>query len=280
MSTKPTSETPQEENSRISPHSIRDSEKKGLAGFWETLLRRFKTAMHLLMIFPLYGLGSLILGISLMPGILLVRATYRWSLEFSELTSAFALGSSVVASFFICGFTAMIILPLLNLILIGRLKSWKGPYYSLEAIRWYIHNGILYMLRYSFLEFVTPSPFSLWFYRAMGMTIGSGTVINSTHISDPSLITLGKRVTIGGSATIVAHYGQAGYLVLSPVLIEDDVTIGLRATVMGGATIQRGAKILPNSVIMPKTLVPAGEIWGGVPAQKIDLKKMVAPEKG
>jgi acetyltransferase-like isoleucine patch superfamily enzyme len=170
----------------------------------------------------------------------------------------------------------MIILPILNHVLVGSLKEWKGPYYSLEAIRWYIHNGILYMLRYSFLEFVTPSPFSLWFYRAMGMKIGESSVINSTHISDPSLVSLGSKVTIGGSATIVAHYGQAGFLVLSPVLIEDEVTIGLRATVMGGAKIRRGAKILPNSVVMPKTEVPAGEIWGGVPAQKIDLKKIVS----
>jgi acetyltransferase-like isoleucine patch superfamily enzyme len=134
------------------------------------------------------------------------------------------------------------------------------------------------MLRYSFLEFVTPSPFSLWFYKAMGMRVGRGSVINSTHISDPSLLHLGKKVTVGGSATIVAHYGQAGFLVLSPVIIEDDVTIGLRATIMGGVKIRKGAKILPNSVVMPKTEVPAGEVWGGVPAHKLDLKKVVASE--
>lgn len=261
-----------------SPYAIRHSDKKGFAGFWETLMRQFKTVMHIVMVVPLYGLASLILGISVMPGILLVRWAYHWSSSFSELVSAFTLGAAIVASFFVCGFTAMIILPILNKILVGRLKEWKGPYYSLEAIKWYIHNGILYMLRYSFLEFVTPSPFSLWFYKAMGMTVGSGSVINSTHISDPSLLYLGNKVTIGGSATIVAHYGQAGFLVLSPVTIEDDVTIGLRATIMGGVKIRKGAKILPNSVVMPKTEVPAGEVWGGVPAHKLDLKKVVSSE--
>lgn len=259
-----------------SPYSIKHSDKNGFAGVLERLLRQFKTIMHIIMVVPLYGLASLILGLAVMPGVLIVRWVHHWTAGSTEIVSAFALGAAIVSSFFACGFTAMIILPILNKIVVGRLKEWKGPYYSLEAIRWYIHNGILYMLRYSFLEFVTPSPFSLWFYKAMGMKVGKGSVINSTHISDPSLLQLGKKVTIGGSATIVAHYGQAGFLVLSPVVIEDDVTIGLRATVMGGVKIRKGAKILPNSVVMPKTEVPAGEVWGGVPAQKLDLKKALS----
>jgi serine acetyltransferase len=40
---------------------------------------------------------------------------------------------------------------------------------------------------------------------------------------------------------------------------------------MGGAQIGKGAKILPNSVVLPKTVIPAGETWGGVPAQKITV---------
>lgn len=261
-----------------SPYALSRSEKKGIAGFFETLLRKFKTLMQLTLIIPLYGVASVILGISIVPGVIIVREAHLFSASYSPLISAFIIGAALVASFFACGFTAMIVLPIINKLFVGQLKQWKGPYYSLEAIRWYIHNGLLYLLRYSFLEFVTPSPFGLWFYTAMGMKVGRNSVINSTHISDPSLIQIGHRVTIGGSATIVAHYGQAGFLVLSPVLIEDDVTIGLRATVMGGVKIRKGAKILPNSVVMPKTEVPAGEIWGGVPAHKLDLKKMVSPE--
>lgn len=252
---------------------IQGSNKKGLAGYVESLLRKFKTFVHILLIVPLYILASGILGISVVPGILLIRWVYHFAKEWQFLLNAFALGTAIIASFFICGFTAMIVLPFFNKIFVGRLKEWKGPYYSLEAIKWYTHNGILYMLRYSFLEFVTPSPFGLWFYQAMGMKVGQGTVINSTHISDPSLIEMGKRVTIGGSATIVAHYGQAGFLVLAPVKIGDGVTVGLKATIMGGVVIGENAKILPNSVLLPKTVVPPNELWGGVPAHKYELRR-------
>jgi acetyltransferase-like isoleucine patch superfamily enzyme len=109
----------------------------------------------------------------------------------------------------------------------------------------------------------------------MGMKIGEGTLINSSHLSDPSLIEMGRKVTLGGSVTIVAHYGQGGFLVLAPVKIGDKATIGLRAILMGGVTIGEGAKILPNSVVLPKTQVPAGETWGGVPARKIEAHELV-----
>jgi serine acetyltransferase len=105
----------------------------------------------------------------------------------------------------------------------------------------------------------------------MGMKIGRGVQLNTTNISDPSLIELGDKVTIGGSATIVAHYGQGGFLVIAPVKIGEGVTVGLKATIMGDVEIGEYAKILPNSVVLPKTRIPAGETWGGVPAVKIDL---------
>ena len=104
----------------------------------------------------------------------------------------------------------------------------------------------------------------------MGMKIGKGTVINTTYISDPSMISLGEKVTLGGSVTIVGHYGQAGLLIISPVKIGNNCTIGLKCSVMGGATIGDNVKIMPHSVVMPKTTIPDGEIWGGVPAQKIE----------
>jgi acetyltransferase-like isoleucine patch superfamily enzyme len=251
------------------------SSKKGLLGFFENLLRQFKTLLHVLIVVPLYIIVSAVLGTSLAPGILLIRSVYRWSHDWPAWGSSLILGASLVFSFFLCGFGAMFVVPLVNRLFVGHLKQWRGPYYSLEAIRWYVHNGLLYILRYSFLEYVTPSPFSTWFYQAMGMKVGRGTVINSTHISDPSLITLGEKVTIGGSATLVAHYGQGGFLVMAPVVIHSGVTVGLKATVMGGVVIGKNAKILPNSVLLPKTQVPEGETWGGVPARKIEILRAV-----
>ena len=94
--------------------------------------------------------------------------------------------------------------------------------------------------------------------------------INTTNISDPGLITIEDGVTIGGSATIIAHYGVQGYLIIAPVLIRKNATIGLRAIVMGGVEIGERVKVLPNSVVLPKTIIPAGDTWAGVPAKRLE----------
>jgi len=247
------------------------SNRQGFGGVFETLMRRFKTILHIGMIVPLYGIGCGVIGLAVVPSVLLMRWVLSLAEGLSPLLSAWVIGSGIVASMFATGVGMIFVLPAANFVLLfgRRLKPWRGPYYSLEAIRWYIHNGVLYMLRYSFLEFFTPSPLAILFYKMMGMRIGRGTVINSTHLSDPSLVKLGKRVTIGGSATIVAHYGQAGFLVLAPVEIEDGATIGLKATVMGGVRVGKNARVMAHSVVLPKTVIPEGETWGGVPAQKI-----------
>jgi hypothetical protein len=246
------------------------SDRSGVGGWFENTLRKFQIVGHLILITPLYLVASSCLGLAVVPGFYLYQWADGLSATWSPMARFWFLGTSLGAGYFMYGFMMILIAPALNLAFQARLKDWRGPYYSLPAIRWYIHNGLTYLVRYTFLEFITPTPFNLLFYRLMGMKIGNGTIINSTHLSDPSLIEMGRKVTLGGGVTIVGHYGQGGYLVLAPVKIGDKATIGLRAIVMGGADIGAEAKILPGSVVLPKTVVPAGETWGGVPARKMD----------
>ena len=89
----------------------------------------------------------------------------------------------------------------------------------------------------------------------MGMKIGKGTLINTSNISDPCLIELGDYVTIGGSVTLMAHYGQKGILILSPTVIKDKAMVGLKSSIFGGVTIEEGAVVKPHEVILPKSVV-------------------------
>ena len=70
---------------------------------------------------------------------------------------------------------------------------------------------------------------------------------------------------------MLAHYAQGGYLVIAPVKVGRGATIGLRAIVMGGVTIGEKAKVLAGSFVLPKTVIPDGEPWGGIPAVKVEL---------
>ena len=249
------------------------SHEVGLKGLFETILRKFRIATHALALIPLYVGASICFGVSLQPSIHFFQWINRSSVGFDFVTRYLCLGIGLAIGFYLYGFTMMLVVPTVNFLLRCNLKPWRGIYYSFETLKWYVHNGLTYLARYTFLEFFTPTPFNNFFYRMMGMKIGKDTQINTTHISDPSLIELGNRVTIGGSATIIAHMGAKGFLIISPVKIHDGAVIGIKATIMSGVTVGANARVLPHSVVMPNTNIPAGETWGGVPARKLEKEK-------
>lgn len=254
-----------------------DSSHVGFLGAFERILRKFKNLVHGTIMLPLYLLGALVIGTSFLPGYLVFQFLHEQNFS-SHFMRAYVDVFSLGLGLILAGFSLMLLIPLVVFVLRAYPKAYRGPYYSVEMVPWYIHNGLLYLLRYSFLELVTPTPFNLWFYRRMGMKMGKGCTINSAQISDPCMIELGDYVTIGGSATVLAHYGAGGYVVLDPVKIHSRATLGLRAIVMGGVEIGEGAKVLANSVVMPKTKIPAGEMWGGVPAVKINMSTSTPQE--
>lgn len=255
------------------------SDHKGLKGLFEVFMRRFKVLMHVTTMLPGYIFASLIFGTALVLPIALFRSMVEWTAEANFWVQCAAYAFTLAFGFFTYGFGMIFVAPTMNFLLRLNLSPWRGPYYSLESFRWYLHNGLTYLVRFTFLEFVTPSPISNLFYQMMGMKIGKGTTINTTWISDPSLIVLGHKVTLGGSVTIVGHYGQGGLLVIAPVKIGNNVTVGLKSSIMGGVEIGDNVKILPHSVVMPKTVIPAGETWGGVPAQRIEVKQIYSQIK-
>jgi hypothetical protein len=251
------------------------SQHTGLKGFFEILLRKFKNFMHITLMLPIYFFAASVLGLALAPGITLFRYVQTQIVDQSFLIQNLSYALAIALGYFLYGLSLIFIIPACNFLIRGYLKEWRGPYYSIESVKWFLHNGLTYLVRFTFLEFVTPSPLNILFYKMMGMKIGRGVVINSTWISDPSLIEMDDKVTIGGSVTIVGHYGQGGLLIVSPVKIGKGCTIGLKATIMGGVTIGDGAKLLPHSVVLPKTIIPAGETWGGVPAAPIKITKAI-----
>jgi hypothetical protein len=248
------------------PHG---SSYRGFVGWYEKRLRRYKRPVLASTLILVYLLIACLLGVAVAPSFYAVNELFKWSETFNGLAPFYIKGVSIVLGFLIFGFSSIFIIPIPNRLILRFLKPYRGPYYSINVIWWYLHNILTYSVRYTFLEWITPTPFNLFFYQWMGMRIGSRVEVNSTNISDPGLITLEDGVTIGGSATIIAHYAVQGYLIIDPVVIRKDATIGLRAIIMGGVEVGEGAKVLPNSVVLPKTIIPAGETWAGVPAKKV-----------
>lgn len=258
----------------MSSRSTRTSPKTLPINRVERLLRRFARATYALAVLGLYALGALAIGVALAPAIALTRLLLDVFPQSDGIPGLVLQGFAYGLAFITAGLSLMATVAALNFALPTRYKPFKGGYYTIHALPWFLHNGLFYLVRYTFLPFATLTPFGVLFLKAMGMKIGRHAFINTEYISDPSLIEIGDDVAVGGSVRMFAHYGGGGNLVIAPVKIGNRVTLGAGACVMGDVIIEEGAVILPHSVLLPGSRVPAHATWGGVPARPIPREEM------
>jgi len=247
---------PDLENKEIFDTQSTKSNRTGALGIIETFMRKFRNFGFLLFLSPICFFYILAVGVSLFPGVSLFRLVLDHTQNSHWVIKNLLLGCSIGAAYFSYGITLIFVIPLINKLLFLKVRPHRASWYSLSVIPWYYHNALTYLVRYTFLDIITPTPLNKLFYQMMGMKIGKGTVINTSNISDPCLIEIGENVTIGGSATLVAHYGQKGLLVIDRLIIKDKATIGLRASLFGNVVVGKGALVKAHEVLLPKTRIP------------------------
>ena len=240
----------------------------------DRVLRRFARVSYHVFVALVVVIAASAMGCALAPAVWVWHTALAWSAGLPAFYRFLAPGFALAAAFFVFGFALLLIVPVYNFVLPTRVKPFKGGYYTIHAVPWALHNVLFYLVRYTFLPFVTLTPIGIWFLKSMGMTIGRHAFVNTELISDPRLITLGDDVTLGGSVRIFAHYGGGGNLVIAPVVIEDRATVGIGVTIMGDVRIGKGAVVLPHSALLPGSRVGEEETWGGVPARPIPREEM------
>jgi len=109
--------------------------------------------------------------------------------------------------------------------------------------------------------------------------IGDGTVINNRAVivSEGAAVSIGRRCLIGSEVQILdsnAHQLALGRRHLPddaprPVIVEDDVFIGGRVTLLKGCRIGRGSVIAAGAVVSPGFEAPPMSIVAGNPARVV-----------
>ena len=238
------------------------STKKGLAAIFENVFRRFQNLGFALFLLPIIAVFIFCIGVSLTPGIMLFQWAGEHIGDYHFILKAFCYGLCGGGAFIGFILTLIFIVPVMNLPCLPFVKPYRGAWFSIESMPWFYHNALTYLVRYTVLDFLTPSPLNILFFKMMGMKIGKGVMINSSNISDPCLIRLGDYVTIGGSAYMMAHYGMKGFLIIDKLHIKKGAMIGLSAKILGGVTIGEKAVVAPNVAVLPKTIIKDGEKFG------------------
>ncbi len=93
------------------------------------------------------------------------------------------------------------------------------------------------------------------------VSVQDGCVLHTS--GGDAYIEIGSNVTIGHNATL--HGCRIG----------NDVLIGMGATVLDNAIVESGSVVAAGALVLSKTHIPSGELWGGVPARFI---KKLSPE--
>ena len=107
---------------------------------------------------------------------------------------------------------------------------------------------------------------SIWFNAVLRGDVNSIRVGNKVNIQDgavlhtlyqKSVIEIGNNVSIGHNAVI--HGAK----------IEDNVLIGIGATVLDHAVIGSNSIIAANALVLSNTIVEPNSVYAGVPAKKV-----------
>ena len=138
--------------------------------------------MQAVAVLPFLLLAALTAGLALGPALLAYDRMFAWIGVCPAGLHYPALGMAMVLAYFVYGFSLILIAPLLNLVLGGRLSPWRGPQVSVGAMRWYVHATLTLLPRLSFLEFICPTWYLNFYYRLMGMKV---TIQGSGHAPPP-----------------------------------------------------------------------------------------------
>lgn len=118
---------------------------------------------------------------------------------------------------------------------------------------------------------IIPIPLTRVCYRLSGMMLGKNSYPSFAYIGNPfHFVSAGDNVIFGGGAMITPHvFESGGTVTIKPILIGNNVTIGLGSIILPGVSIEDDAVVAAGAVVKKNTQIKKGEVWAGVPARKI-----------
>ena len=87
------------------------SSKSGLAGFFETFLRKFRVGAFITALIPVYMLGITAMGLAAAPGVWLFETVLDLSINFGAVFRYPLIGITLITAYMLYGFSLIFIIP-------------------------------------------------------------------------------------------------------------------------------------------------------------------------
>ena len=224
------------------------------------------TLGQVLLTFFLYLVGSILMGVSLFPGLLFIQRIWSEAAALTLVGRMLMLSLAVSLAYFIYGVTLIVIVGILRIILRLNLKEGEYRLPSLGLLKWYIVNSLFYIVSITFMDFILLTPLASLFYRFMGAKVGRNVQINSKFGADLSLLEIDDGAVIGGHATVICHSFERNRLILKKVKIGKRAIIGLNSVILPGCEVGEGALVAAGAVVGRNTKIEPHDVYFGVPA--------------
>lgn len=135
-------------------------------------------------------------------------------------------------------------------IIIGRYKPGKYPLWSADYLRWWLVEQVILVFGKGFVGYDIPiiGHHIVKFYHVlMGAKIGKNVKIHKdAKLGQSDLLTIGDDVVID-VATMRCFGLEEGHMVLLPIVIGNNCSVGLKSSVAPGSTVPSGTHIGPQS---------------------------------
>jgi acetyltransferase-like isoleucine patch superfamily enzyme len=211
----------------------------------------------------IYAFYAAVIGMALAPSAVLARWEYERLFAAAHATPV-AAGRIVLFCLFIGAgaflflFCALLLTGLIVRIMSLGVKAGRHPAASRTTLLWMLLNGLHTIVFRSFLPLVPMTFFSTMYFRVAGCRIGRNVLITTPFLLDPYLISIGDDSVIGGDAVLTAHLFEKGMLLLAPVSIGRECSVGAQALISPGVTVGDRATIGMRVLIRERKRIPAG----------------------
>lgn len=237
----------------------------------------FKAVAASIWVYSYLTLGAM-LALAAIPGYFL--AMWGWGLDplagyryVGAVVHAFLGIYFSVLGFFVFGITLMFVLPTVKFVFRWKPHVGEVPVRSFRIWSWYNYNGMLFLFNTVFGRFARLTSIYPMYLRMMGAKIGRDAVVNTQHIYDLDIITIGDKTIIGANASILGHVGEKGKLVRQPIRIGNHCTVGQYANIFPGVTMGDNCHVGAMSLVPKGSTLDGNSVYGGVPVKKIrDLR--------
>jgi len=161
---------------------------------------------------------------------------------------------------------AALFLKIVNLIHSPKTGTFNRDIKDKEYLFWNIRN----IIKKWPLYITSSSPFPWWknrfALRFFGVKIGKNSMVDNTWLSS-EFLRVGKNVILGMNSTIITFGIEQDKFILKKIVIEDNVLIGAKCTVLPGTHLKKGAKLAAHSYTNYDDILEEDTLYGGHPAK-------------